>query len=170
MKTKSLLMLLAAAGILYAVYMAQTHSNADIGEKAPAFTLPTKTTSIQLSDFRGKWVLLNFWATWCPPCRAEMPSLDELKNKMEGPDLKVLAVSVDEAGWPAVDAFLAREPVTLTVLLDARGNTASQYGVFELPQTFLIDPKGRIVREYQGPRDWMNPEVVSEIEHDIHGS
>jgi len=170
MKTRSLLILTIAAGLIYFVYLAHRGSGSAIGAKAFDFSLPTKTAAVRLSDFRGRWVLLNFWASWCPPCVAEMPSLEALKDKMEGPDFKVLAVSVDEDGWSAVDRFMARVPITMTVLIDARGDVASAYGVFELPQTFLIDREGRIRREYQGPKDWMSPEVLAEMERYVRGS
>ncbi len=170
MKIKSLLILILAAGLIYFVYLSAYRGSSLLGSSAPDFTLPSKTGSLSLHDLRGQWILLNFWASWCPPCVKEMPSLEALHLKMQGRSLKVLAVSVDEGGWGAVDPFLARIPMTATILLDEGGKTASRYGVFQLPQTYLIDPQGRVVEEYIGPRDWMSRAIVSEIEKYVQES
>lgn len=163
MKIKSLLILVLAAGLIYFVYLNAYKGSSLLGTQAPDFTLPSKIASVSLADLRGQWVLINFWASWCPPCVKEMPSLEALKARMEN-RLTVLAISVDDGGWPAVDWFLSRLPLTMTVLLDAKGQTAARYGVFQLPQTYLIDRQGRVVKEYVGPRDWMEAKIVSEIE------
>ncbi len=133
------------------------------GQPALSFELPSSTGLVSLSDYRGRVVLLNFWASWCPPCVAEMPSLDRLHQDLQGADFAVLAVSEDEGGWADVDRFRRRMPLRLTVLLDPNGRVADKYGVSRLPQTYLIDKQGKVVRLYEGPVDWSDPNVVSEI-------
>ncbi len=116
-----------------------------------------------LDQFRGQAVLLNFWATWCPPCVTEMPSLDDLRKRVDGRSFQILAVSLDEEGWEAIDRFLEKMPVGLKILLDARGEVSNRYGVTLLPESYLIDPKGIVVKKYTGPQDWNDPRVVEEI-------
>ncbi len=164
MKTKAILLLLLVAVLVYFLYRYQGPEGARVGDKASDFTLPGRMASVRLTDFKGKVVLLNFWATWCPPCNQEMPSLEALKKNFEGKPFQLLAVSVDEGGWPAIDQFLKRLPVTMTILLDARGDVASLYGAYSLPTSYLIDKDGRIVQTFMGPEDWMERTIVSEIE------
>jgi peroxiredoxin len=169
-KSKFLLILLLVAGIAYFMYLREGPGGAGVGEKAPSFMLPGRSTSVRLEDFKGKVVLLNFWATWCPPCVHEMPSLEALHQHMQGKNFEILAASVDEGGWTAIDRFLKAVPVTLTILLDARGDASGLYGVYQLPESYLIDQTGMIVRKYVGPRDWMDPALVAEIEGYVRGS
>jgi peroxiredoxin len=163
-KTKSLILLVLATALVYFIFLNRHEGGSLVGGPAPEFTLPDRKESHQSKDYRGRWVLLNFWASWCPPCIHEMPSLEALQKRFKDKKFEILAISVDEAGWPAVDRLLARVPVDLRILLDARGDIAERYGVFQLPHTYLIDPAGRLVKEYSGPRDWMSPGILSEIE------
>lgn len=158
------------AGLGYFLYVYQGPERTQVGSMAPSFSAASRSTSVKLEDYRGQVVLLNFWATWCPPCVHEMPSLEGLHQRLKGKSFKILAVSVDEGGWAAIDRFLKQFPVTLDILLDARGDVSSLYGTYQLPESFLIDKNGVIIRKYVGPRDWMDPSIISEIQKYAEGS
>ena len=112
-----------------------------------------KGEDVKLSSLSNKTVFLNFWATWCPPCIEEMPSLRRLYKKFEDhPDFVFLAVSTDQE-WQAVRRFFEREPADFPVLLDAEGQIARRYGTTKFPETYIID-HGRLVGHIVGPRDW----------------
>jgi len=170
MKARILLVLLLATTVGYFLYVYEGPQESRIGSQARDFSLPGRSGAVHLSDFRGKVVLLNFWATWCPPCVSEMPSLEALRKRMDGLDFQLLAVNVDDTGWEAVNSFLARVPVGMTILLDARGDVSSQYGTYQLPESYLIGRNGEILKKYVGPRDWMDPVIFSEIENYARGS
>ncbi len=135
------------------------------GQKAPDFTLKDiNGNPISMSSFKGKVILLNFWATWCPPCRAEIPSMNKLNDILKKKGLVILAVSTDRAVVDVKD-FLKKTPVNFTVLVDYNLNVSrSLYKVFMMPTTFLIDKRGVIVEKYFGEQDWTHPEIVKEIE------
>ena len=171
MTSRTLLTILLIAVIGYLLYLrVQRESVELVGVPAPSFSLPSKGGMIGLDEYRGKVVLLNFWASWCPPCVSEMPSLERLHRQMQGKDFQILAVSEDEGGWAPIDRFLKRLPVTMTILLDGRGDAAALYGTNELPETYLIDKKGVIIKKYRGPRNWMDEKIVSEILGYVQGA
>jgi thiol-disulfide isomerase/thioredoxin len=108
-----------------------------------------------LADWRGKWVVLNFWATWCVPCRAEMPSLDTLSREMGGARLAVVPVATGRNDLQAIRRFFEETGVTaLPVLLDPRQQLAREMGVLGLPVTVLIDPDGNVVARLIGDAEW----------------
>ncbi|MDP5308051.1 TlpA disulfide reductase family protein [Paracoccus spongiarum] len=118
------------------------------------FTDPEGNTHA-LSDYRGKVVLLNFWATWCAPCREEMPSLDALQAEMGGDDFQVVPVATGRNAPEKIDRFFAETGVTtLPVLLDPRQQLARDMGVLGLPVSVLIDREGREVARLLGDADW----------------
>lgn len=135
------------------------------GQKAPDFTLKDiNGNSVSLASFKGKVILLNFWATWCPPCRKEIPSMNKLNELLKKKGLVILAVSTDRAVVDVKD-FLKKTPVNFTVLVDYNLNVSrSLYKVFMMPTTFLIDKRGVIVEKYFGEQDWTHPEMLKEIE------
>lgn len=116
-----------------------------------------------LADYRGKVVLLNFWATWCPPCRREMPSMERLRVKMQGRPLEILALDSAEP-LEDVKAFLALMKLDFTILLDPDGAITKRWKVFGLPTTFLIDRQGRIRHVLSGPAEWDEGEALQAIE------
>lgn len=126
-----------------------------------AFDLQGKTW--RLAELRGRVVVLNFWATWCPPCRAEMPSLQQMAE-IYGPDkLVVLAINVKE-GPRRITQYLQSSGLNLTVLLDPQGETARQWGANVLPTTHLIDAEGRPRLRLRGEVDWTSREAAAWVE------
>ncbi|WP_313352709.1 TlpA disulfide reductase family protein [Paracoccus sp. (in: a-proteobacteria)] len=121
---------------------------------ATTFTDPDGGTH-SLADWKGKVVLLNFWATWCAPCREEMPSLDALQAEMGGEDFEVLAIAAGHNPPPAVKKFLDEEGIThLPVRLDPRQQLAREMGVMGMPVTILIDRDGNEIARLIGGADW----------------
>ena len=123
---------------------------------APDFTVSDGTTTIHLASYRGRVVLLNFWATWCAPCVHEMPELVQLHHDL--PNLAILAVSVDEDA-DAYKQFLAERHVDLTTVRDPNEIAAKLYHSEAWPETYIIDRKGIIRRKVVGDPDWSNPEI-----------
>lgn len=119
---------------------------------------------LRLSHFKGKVVLLNVWATWCPPCRREMPTLDKLQGRFGGNDFEVMALSIDRAGVHAVEAFFMEIGVKhLRLYIDQSMAAMRKLAVVGLPTTLLIDREGREVWRYAGAAEWDSDEWVSEI-------
>jgi thiol-disulfide isomerase/thioredoxin len=117
---------------------------------------------LRLADFHGKVVLLNLWATWCIPCRAEMPTLDRLQAQLGGPGFEVVAVSIDRGGMKAVDPFFREiKLVHLARYLDPSGEAAGHLGVLGLPTTLLIDPEGHELGRLVGPAEWDSTEMIA---------
>ena len=115
-------------------------------------------TSVKLSSYAGKVVLLNFWATWCPPCRNEIPSIEALYTKFKDQGFVVLGVDLQED--PAsVSDFVKKYAMTYPVVLDQTGQVASEYGARGIPLSFLIDRKGQITSGAIGGREWSGPET-----------
>lgn len=133
-------------------------------KKAPDFSLKDLIgNKVELNQFKGKVIFLNFWATWCSPCREEMPSLEVLHQHFKDKNFILLAISVDYGGLKPVQEFVNKHHFTFPVLLDPRCKTYDLFGVRGIPTTYLIDKKGRMVGKAVGPRDWKSPEVISLI-------
>jgi len=131
------------------------------GKPAPSFTLPDLSgKNVSLAEHRGKVVLVNFWATWCPPCREEIPSMVRLNTIMAGKPFQMLCISINEEGKKEVDSFLSTQKITLPVLLDPANQVARLYGITGVPETFIVDPKGVVVKHVVGGLDWSSKEVV----------
>lgn len=121
---------------------------------APDFTLPTpENKKISLKDFRGRLLLLNFWASWCQPCREEMPAMERLYQEYKGKGFAVLAVSVKDSRKDAI-AFVKELKLTYAIALDPEGEVGLLYGAWGLPATYLIDRNGTVLARMWGPADW----------------
>ena len=141
-----------------------------VGNIAPDFTLTDmQGQQVSLSQFRGKVVIVNFWATWCPPCREEMPSMEKLYRDYQDKGLVMLAVNVDENGKQAVAKFLQRTPHSFPILLDSENVAQNTYGVFRFPESFIIDRNGVVVEKIIGGRDWMTGSVFKLINFLLNG-
>jgi len=142
--------------------MRVAHVNGDV--EAPAFELPTTDgQSIALAGLRGRLVLLNFWATWCAPCREEMPSMERLYQAFKDRGLVVLAVNLQESP-KQVARFMRNFRLTFPALLDADLTVTGRYQVRGLPATFLIDRQGRVVGQALGARDWSSAPAQALVE------
>jgi peroxiredoxin len=136
------------------------------GAKAADFTLEALDgTTVSLDRLRGKVVFLNLWATWCGPCREEMPSMetlfDEFRNRK---DFVMLAVSQDTKGRQVVEPYVQKNSYHFKILLDPQNKVGEAYDVSGVPETFIIDRKGRIVAHHLGAFDWSRPDVKEALE------
>lgn len=126
---------------------------------------------LTLADFRGKVVLLNIWATWCSPCREEMPALDRLQAKLGGPDFEVVALSIDRDGISAVRKFFDEVGIKdLALYVDPSGQASSTLGAIGVPTTLMIDRTGRELWRVAGPVEWDQPNVIGVIRRAINAS
>ena len=119
---------------------------------------------LKLSSLKGTVVLLNFWATWCPPCREEIPSMMKLNGIMTGKPFQMVAVSIDEGGKPAIDSFFKESGLLLPTYIDESGAAVKAYGVTGVPESFIIDKQGVVIKKIIGGMAWDSPEAISFID------
>lgn len=146
--------------VLLAIWFSSCYQGthpAQINTEAPQFTVTDSDRTVSLKDFRGKVVVLNFWATWCPPCVEEMPSLVSLQKDM-GSKVTVLAVSMD-VDENAYKQFIRDHHVDLLTVRDAANKSNALYGTFKFPETYIIDRDGKIRRKFIGGADWTSPDI-----------
>ncbi len=123
-----------------------------VGDQAPAFVLPAKDGSISLETLRGQWVYLDFWASWCGPCKQSFPWMNEMHAKYSARGLRVVAIDVD-AKTADGERFLATLPAKFAVAFDPKGDVPKQYAIKAMPTSLLIDPSGRVTLVHAGFRD-----------------
>lgn len=134
-----------------------------VGDRAPNFAVTTRTgQTITPNNFGGKLLVLNFWATWCPPCVQEIPSLQEFQDEFASQGVVVVGVSVDKNPG-AYDQFLKRFGVTFDTARDPDWNIAGSYGTYQLPETYIINADGEVVQKIIAAQDWMNPTFLNGI-------
>lgn len=132
---------------------------------APNFTLRNLNgETVSLRDHRGKIVFLNFWASWCLPCRVEMPSMEKLYTEFKERDLAILAIDLKESP-NHVKSFRDKENLTFPILLDLDGAVGLEYGVRSIPTTYLIDRDGYLIGGALGPRNWASREAFDLFNH-----
>jgi len=119
---------------------------------------------VSLSDFRGRIVFLNFWTTWCPTCRIEMPSMEKLHQKFKGKDFVMVTVNIQESA-SQVKKFFKMFNLTFTALLDTTGEVATGFSIRSIPTTFILDKSGRTIGTILGPREWDSKRAVALFEH-----
>jgi len=129
-----------------------------VGTLAPDFTVQDADRKVTLHDLRGKIVVLNFWATWCPPCVEEMPSLVKMQSELND-RVVVLAVSVDD-DERSYRTFLKKNNVDLLTVRDPQQKSNELYGTFKFPETYIIDRNGVVQRKFIGPVNWTNADIV----------
>ncbi len=131
-------------------------------KRAPSITLEDlKGKKVELKSFKGKVIFLNFWATWCGPCKEEMPSMEALYQQFKEKDFVFLTISVDYEGTKPVKEFIEKRRYTFPVLVDQKNETLDLYDVKGIPTTFIIDKQGRMLGKAIGPRNWQSPEITS---------
>lgn len=131
------------------------------GLPAPNFSLPDLDGQmVNLTDYKGRVVLLNIWATWCPPCVEEMPSMEKLYQALRGEGFEILAVSIDASGAQDVLPFMKKHKLSFPVLIDPKGTLKGLYQTTGVPESFIIDKDGILVEKVIGPRDWAVPEAI----------
>ena len=132
------------------------------GAAAPDFSLPgLDGKMINLTNYKGKVVFLNIWATWCPPCVQEMPSMEKLYQALKDEEFEILAVSIDALGGDTVAPFMKKYGLSFPALLDTNSSIKTLYQTTGVPETFIIDKNGIIAEKIIGPRDWASSDVIS---------
>jgi peroxiredoxin len=131
-----------------------------VGDQAPNFQLyDLGGNAVTLSDYRGSVVFINFWATWCGPCRVEMPAMEALYKAFERKDFEILAISTDQQGVAVTRPFRNQMKLTFPILHDSDYRVGLAYGARTLPMSFLVDRRGVIIHRIFGARDWESPEA-----------
>ena len=162
MKKLSLLMI-ALCLPLFAAACGEVPIKAAVGLTAPDFSLADKQGKIwTLSELKGKVVFVNFWATWCPPCREEMPSMERLYSRMPKDKFEMLAILENDKPERA-EAFAAELGITLPILYDEAKTAWPQYGLTGLPETFIVDKYGVVREKFIGPAQWDSPQMVQKL-------
>lgn len=154
------LLVAIAAGV--ANFMPEGVKPASVGDQVKAFQLPNLKDELQNIP-KGKVVLLNFWATWCPPCRKEIPSMVDIYDKLKSKGFEIVAVSVDRSKSD-VEKFVAEQAMLFTVLHDKNSSVSQQFGVFRYPETFIVDRNGVIRQHLNGAVEWTEPNFYNYIE------
>jgi peroxiredoxin len=160
-KFGAILLIMGGAAFGFISLLERKGRGLEAGQAVPDFRLPALDGGTgDLGSRRGRVVLLNFWATWCPPCVAEMPSLDRLSKTLGAEGLVVVGLSVDN-DEAALREFVARHRLGFTILRDPGAHTAAAYRVTGYPQTFLIARDGTLVKTFLGPAEWDTPEAIA---------
>lgn len=120
-----------------------------------------KGNKVDLKTFKGKVIFLNFWATWCGPCKEEMPSMEALYQQFKNRNFIFLSISVDYEGSKPVREYIQKNGYTFPVLVDQKSETLDIFEVTRIPTTFFIDKQGKLLEKAIGPRNWTSPEIVS---------
>lgn len=162
MKSKNIVLIY----VLYFIAIGITDLHAEEKIPAPDFTLMSlEGNKVNLKDLKGKYVFLNFWATWCGPCIEEMPSMEKLYQKLKiKKNFVMLAVSIDKGSQELVKRFVIENKLTFTILLDKDNEVAAEYGIRGIPLTYLIDTKGFLISKAVGAREWGSKESIEYFE------
>ncbi len=165
---KLMFFVLGSCLFLFVASCGQGPKVAIVGEPAPDFTLVDGKGKVwTLSELKGQVVFVNFWATWCPPCREEMPSMQRLYTMLPADKFKMLAVLNSDD--PAMaDAFTRKFNITIPVLDDQKNKIGPKYGLTGLPETFIVDKSGVLREKFIGPARWDSPQIIQMLMHYIN--
>jgi cytochrome c biogenesis protein CcmG/thiol:disulfide interchange protein DsbE len=161
---KLLVLAVILAGAIFLALQSRQPRPLQVGDAAPDFTLPTLTaTPVSLHDYRHGVVVVNFWATWCPPCIEETPSLRDFAERMRAHGVTVIGVSVDQ-DKAALERFVAEARLSFPIARDPEQAVSARYGTFKFPESYVIDAEGRIARKIIGAIDWRDPQIISFVD------
>jgi cytochrome c biogenesis protein CcmG/thiol:disulfide interchange protein DsbE len=151
-------------GVFVYVLYASIHERlVGVGDTAPDFTITADNgRPISPANFGGRLLVVNFWATWCPPCVEETPSLDQFSRALSGSGVVVLGISVDK-DEKAYRAFVNRTRVSFLTARDPENKINADFGTFKYPETYIINEKGSVVRKFIGPVNWTDERMISDI-------
>jgi peroxiredoxin len=148
----------------FALYSSLHETVVNAGDRAPNFTITADSgQTFTVDNFHGKLLLLNFWATWCPPCVDEIPSLNQLTRQLGPRGLQVLAISVDKDP-NAYKSFLNRFPVAFQTARDPDEKVNLRYGTIQFPESYLIDRNGRVIEKFVSAQDWTRPDMIQHVQ------
>src|SRR5579872_2162991 len=159
---QSLIVLLLCV-FVYVIFDSFHENLVVVGDTAPDFSITADNgRPITPSDFGGKLLVLNFWATWCPPCIEELPSLNAFQQQFANRGVVVLGISIDK-DEKAYRDFLTRAGVSFLTARDPEAKIEHEYGTFKVPETYIIDAKGKVVRKIISNTDWMNERMIQDV-------
>ncbi len=165
-KTERVLQVVIAicvAVLIWVVYDTFTERVVVVGETAPEFAITTDAgRTITRSNFGGRLLVLNFWATWCPPCVEEIPSLNQFQQMFARDGVVVLGISVDQ-NQGAYRQFLNRANVAFATARDPEAKISAEYGTFKYPETYIIDAQGKVVEKVIGQANWTDPAMTARV-------
>ena len=156
------LIVIVGAGALLAVFWEATRDKVvRVGDQAPEFSITTSNNlTLSRSNFGGRVLVLNFWATWCPPCVQEMPALERLSKQLRDSGVVVIGISVDK-NEQKYHNFIRRFNLTFATAHDPAGRISGLYGTYRYPETYVIDARGKVVQKIIGQIDWTDESVVN---------
>jgi cytochrome c biogenesis protein CcmG/thiol:disulfide interchange protein DsbE len=158
-----LLMALGLAALVFGIYRTFREEVIEVGDAAPEFSIVADGgRTISLPNFGGRLLVLNFWATWCPPCVSEMPSLSQFQKDFAAAGVVVLGVSVDR-NERAYRRLIEQQKVAFLTARDPEARISSRYGTFKYPETYLIDRNGKVVQKIIGPANWTDAGMINQV-------
>jgi peroxiredoxin len=156
-------MLLLTAGLVWVVYPTLEVRIVNAGDTAPNFSIVTESgRTVTRSDFGGKLLVLNFWASWCPPCITELPSLNEFAQEYKDQGVVVIGISNDK-NENLYKRFLTQRHVAFDTARDPEADISASYGTFQIPETYLIDRNGKVLEKVISNQDWMDPQFLARV-------
>jgi peroxiredoxin len=161
------LIALSAAVLSWGIYDAVRDKTVNAGDRAPRFRVATNTgQTVTETSFGGELLLVNFWATWCPPCVQEMPSLEQFHQNFRSKGVVVLGVNVDRSEQ-VYQQFIQRSGISFSNAFDPSAEISARFGTFKFPETYLINREGLVLEKFVGPEVWTSPQVVERIQRHL---